>query len=79
MLALGIPVGAGTDATRDTSYNPWVCLKWLVTGRTVGGDQLTAKDQCLDIVTALNLYSNGSAWFSGEEALKGCAGAGATG
>jgi len=26
MLRLGIPVGAGTDATRDTSYNPWICL-----------------------------------------------------
>lgn len=71
MLELGIPVGAGTDATRDTTYNPWVCLEWLVTGKTVGGDQLTSRDRCLDITTALNLYSNGSAWFSGEEALKG--------
>ena len=37
MLAMGIPVGAGTDATRVASYNPWVSLYWLVTGRTVGG------------------------------------------
>ena len=37
MLELGIPVGAGTDATRVASYNPWVALHWLVTGRTVGG------------------------------------------
>ena len=71
MLELGIPVGAGTDATRDTTYNPWVCLQWLVTGKTVGGDQLIPKDQCLDLPTALKVYSNGSAWFSGEEALKG--------
>ena len=28
---------AGTDATRVASYNPWVCLYWLVTGQTVGG------------------------------------------
>src|SRR6185369_13283295 len=37
MLAAGIPVGGGTDATRVASYNPWVSLNWLVTGRTVGG------------------------------------------
>ena len=37
MLELGIPVGAGTDATRVASYNPWVSLYWLTTGRTVGG------------------------------------------
>src|SRR5207302_847540 len=37
MLDLGIPVGAGTDATRVASYNPWLSLYWLVTGKTVGG------------------------------------------
>lgn len=37
MLEMGIPVGGGTDATRVASYNPWVSLYWLVTGRTVGG------------------------------------------
>ena len=42
MLELGIPVGAGTDATRVASYNPWVSLYWLVTGKTVGGDADTA-------------------------------------
>ena len=29
--------GAGTDATRVSSYNPWTSLYWLVSGRTVGG------------------------------------------
>jgi predicted amidohydrolase YtcJ len=37
MLAMGIHVGAGTDATRVASYNPWVAQSWMVTGRTVGG------------------------------------------
>ena len=37
MLDLGIPVGAGTDATRVSSYNPWLSLYWLVSGRTAGG------------------------------------------
>jgi predicted amidohydrolase YtcJ len=40
MIAAGIPVGAGTDATRVASYNPWVSLSWLVTGRTLGGMRL---------------------------------------
>src|SRR5947199_353821 len=29
MLRTGIPVGAGTDATRVASYNPWVSLYWM--------------------------------------------------
>ena len=37
MLRTGLPVGAGTDATRVASYNPFVSLYWLVTGKTVGG------------------------------------------
>src|SRR5262249_13587557 len=40
MLDMGIPVGAGTDATRVASYNPWVALYWLVAGKTVGGTSL---------------------------------------
>ncbi len=40
MLDMGIPVGAGTDGTRVSSYNPWPSLYWLVTGKTVGGLQL---------------------------------------
>lgn len=40
MLAMGVPVGAGTDATRVASYNPWVSIYWLVTGRTAGDTQL---------------------------------------
>ena len=47
MLELGIPIGAGTDATRVASYNPWVSLYWLVTGKTVGGT--------LYMVTKINL------------------------
>ena len=71
MLELGIPVGAGTDATRDTTYNPWVCIEWLVSGRTVGGTKLRADDDLIDVATAIRLYTVGSAWFSGEEDVKG--------
>jgi predicted amidohydrolase YtcJ len=71
MLEMGIPVGAGTDATRVASYNPWVSLYWLVTGRTVGGMQLYPDANRLGREDALRLYTVGSSWFSGEEATKG--------
>lgn len=71
MLKMGIPVGAGTDATRVASYNPWVALYWLVSGRTVGGTCLYAEENRLDRLEALRLYTVGSSWFSGEEGKKG--------
>ncbi len=71
MLAMGLPVGAGTDATRVASYNPWVSLYWLVTGKTVGNTQLYGPANRLDRLEALRLHTLGSAWFSGEEEKKG--------
>jgi predicted amidohydrolase YtcJ len=67
----GIPVGAGTDATRPASYNPWVSLYWMVTGKTVGGTQITSPASRLSREEALRLYTTGSAWLSGEEDVKG--------
>ncbi|HEY0962901.1 MAG TPA: amidohydrolase, partial [Pseudomonadales bacterium] len=71
MLASGVPVGAGTDATRVSSYNPWVALQWLVTGKTVGGLRLYADADCVSREQALRLWTQGSAWFSGEAEYKG--------
>jgi len=71
MVETGIPIGAGTDATRPASYNPWVSLYWMVTGKTVGGTQITSTASRLSRTEALRLYTAGSAWFSGEEELKG--------
>ena len=71
MLALGVPVGAGTDATRVSSYNPFLSLYWLVTGNTVGGLNLYPEQNRLDRMEALRLYTVGSAWFSTEEGKKG--------
>jgi predicted amidohydrolase YtcJ len=71
MLKMGVPVGAGTDATRVASYNPWVCLYWLVTGKTVGGTLLYPEANRLDRTEALRRFTLGSAWFSGEENKKG--------
>lgn len=71
MLEMGVPVGAGTDATRVASYNPWVSLYWLVTGRTVGGTQMYDESNRLERMEALRLWTVGSSWFSTEDGKKG--------
>ncbi|MBP6896119.1 MAG: amidohydrolase [Pseudacidovorax sp.] len=71
MLEKGIHVSAGTDATRVASYNPWVSLSWLITGRTVGGLQITPQRNLLDRETALRMWTEKVTWFSNEEGRKG--------
>ena len=71
ILASGVKTSAGTDATRVASYNPWVSLAWLTTGRTVGGLQITPNRNCLDRETALRMWTENVTWFSNEEGKKG--------
>jgi predicted amidohydrolase YtcJ len=71
MLEMGLPVGAGTDATRVASYNPYVSLYWLVSGKTVGGLQLYTEESRMSREEALRLYTQGSSWFSTEDRAKG--------
>ena len=71
MLEMGVPVGAGTDATRVASYNPFAALYWLVSGRTCGGLSLYPERNQLTREEALRLYTVGSAGFSGEADKKG--------
>lgn len=71
MLESGVPVGAGTDATRVASYNPWVSLSWLVTSKTVGGLALYPQRNRLDRETALRLWTEANTWFSSEPGKKG--------
>lgn len=71
MLEAGVPVGAGTDATRVASYNPWVSLAWLVSGKTVGGLRLYPAANRIDRETALRLWTEANTWFSNEAGKKG--------
>jgi predicted amidohydrolase YtcJ len=71
MLERGLKISAGTDATRVASYNPWVSLSWLVTGKTVGGLKITPRANCLDRETALRMWTENVTWFSNEEGKKG--------
>ena len=71
MLAMGVHVGAGTDGTRLTGYDPWTALYWLTTGKTLGGLSLVPRADCVDRATALALFTRANTWFSGEEGIKG--------
>lgn len=76
MLELGVPVGAGTDATRVASYNPFVSLYWLVSGKTLGGFEMYDASNRLDRMEALRLWTVGSSWFSADSGKKGAIEAG---
>jgi predicted amidohydrolase YtcJ len=71
MISAGIPVGAGTDATRVASYNPWVSLSWLVSGRTVGGLRLYPNANRVTREKALAMWTHENTWFSNEIGKKG--------
>lgn len=71
MLEMGVPVGGGSDATRVSSYNPWVSMFWLTAGKTVGGLAMYNEQTVLSREVALELYTRGSAWFSNEQQKKG--------
>ncbi len=71
MLDRGLTVGAGTDATRVSSYNPWLSLEWLVRGRDIGGLLLAPLANRVDRATAMALYTSGGAALTGEADVKG--------
>lgn len=71
ILELGIPLGAGTDATVVSPHNPWLSLWWLVTGKSFDGAPPRAERHRLSVGQALTAYTRGSAWFSFEEETRG--------
>ncbi|WP_312586924.1 amidohydrolase [Comamonas terrigena] len=71
ILEKGVKVSAGTDATRVASYNPWVSLSWMVTGKTVGGTPMYPQRNLLDRETALRMWTENVAWFSNEVDQRG--------
>lgn len=59
---IGVVVGAGTDAHRVASYNPFTAFQRLVGG---SGAEVPSRAE------ALRLYTMGSAWFSHSEDERG--------
>lgn len=70
-LYIGVHVGAGTDAHRVASYNPWVALRWMLDGKTVGGLALRGTEETPTRENALRMYTLGSAWFAFAEKERG--------
>ena len=67
----GIPLAMTTDAFRASSFNPWIAISWMVTGKSVSGSEVLATDNQLSRVEALRLYTVGPAWFEQQEDEKG--------
>jgi predicted amidohydrolase YtcJ len=59
---IGVVVGAGTDAHRVASYNPFTALEQFLDG---GSKEMPPRPE------ALRLYTIGSAWFSHDDAERG--------
>jgi predicted amidohydrolase YtcJ len=70
-LGIGVKVGAGTDAHRVASYNPFVALRWMLDGKTVGGAALRGPEETPTREEALQMYTAGSAWFAHDEDKRG--------
>ncbi|MEM6741891.1 MAG: amidohydrolase [Pseudomonadota bacterium] len=71
MMASGVPLAAGTDATRVSSYNPWLAIHWAVSGKGRGGDVIWAEENRLERHDALRHWTAAGAWFSREAGKKG--------
>ena len=68
---LGVNMGAGTDAHRVASYNPFTALEWsLLDSKNAGGAQ-RGPQQTPTREDALRAYTIGSAWFSFDENKRG--------
>jgi predicted amidohydrolase YtcJ len=67
----GVAIGAGTDAHRVASYNPFTALQWFLDGKTVSGVALRGPAETPSRADALRFYTIGSAWFSRDEDKRG--------
>jgi predicted amidohydrolase YtcJ len=63
----GVPLAMTTDGFRASSFNPWIGISWMITGKSVSGSEILAKDNRLSRVEALKLYTTGPAWFVHQE------------
>ena len=70
-MKLGLHIGAGTDAHRVMSYNPFVSLQWFIDGKTVDGQDTRAPTELISRMDALKLYTQGSAWFAHADKDRG--------
>jgi predicted amidohydrolase YtcJ len=70
-MRIGVPIGAGTDAHRVMSYNPFAALQWMLDGKTIGGTPMRGPEETPTREEGLRLYTLGSAWFAFDEGRRG--------
>lgn len=68
---LDVMMGAGTDAHRVASYNPFTTLRWLLVDSKQNGPRPRGPEQAPTREDALRAYTIGSAWFSFDENKRG--------
>jgi predicted amidohydrolase YtcJ len=64
-------MGAGTDAHRVSTYNPFTVLQWFLDGRNAGGTVVRGPEESPSRDAALRMYTLGSAWVSHDENVRG--------
>jgi predicted amidohydrolase YtcJ len=67
----GIPLAMTTDAFRASSFNPWTAISWMVSGRSVSGTEVLARDNRLSRAEALRLFTRNATWFMNAESELG--------
>ncbi len=67
----GVVVGAGTDGTRASLWDPWRSIAWLVFGVSADGTAVRDVRSGLSLSAALRAYTHSNAWFSREEGVRG--------
>lgn len=70
-LKIGLVVGAGTDAHRVSSYNPFVSLQWYLDGTTIGGTQTRGPEEAPSRRQALEMYTRNSAYMANDDDKRG--------
>lgn len=68
---LDVKMGAGTDAHRVASYNPFTTLKWLLVDSKNAGGAHRGPELTPTREDALRAYTTGSAWFAFDEDKRG--------
>ena len=68
---LGITMGAGTDAHRVASYNPFTTFRWLLVDSKNASPTPRGPEQTPTREDALRAYTIGSAWFSFDDDKRG--------
>ncbi|RYF97480.1 MAG: hypothetical protein EOO02_20775, partial [Chitinophagaceae bacterium] len=63
----GVPLVMTSDAFRVSSFNPWIGISWMTTGKSVSGVEILAKNNRLTREEALNLFTVAPTWIEDQE------------